>query len=185
MFKKILFCLVILFSTVSCVAGVIAGGVATGLYINGKFLDTSNDKIIREALLKSFKAEDNSAYKDINVTVYGGRILLTGYTANPSVRSNAVKKAGAIKLGNEVINEIIINDDYGINSVKNNIVSSRIYSKLKYNKIKTSNYKYDIVNGKVYVIGAAQSEEEMRKILDVISRTRGVKKVINYILVVY
>jgi osmotically-inducible protein OsmY len=61
-----------------------------------------------------------------------------------------------------------------------------IEAKVRANLIKTRgiadvNYKTAIDSfATVYILGRARSGEEMKKVLDVVSRTEGVKKVVNY-----
>jgi osmotically-inducible protein OsmY len=46
--------------------------------------------------------------------------------------------------------------------------------------VRSINYRWRSVNGTVYVIGAARSQQEMDTVLDVIRKTDRVKKVINH-----
>ena len=188
MFKKIISLVICLSFLEGCVETVVVGTVATGAVVlsDGNVFDLSQDGRIEKSIRKSFKNEDDMEnYKNINVIVYNGKVILTGYVNDSTYKVKAVQKARGTKPGIEVVDEItIFAPTYKINSVSDSFISSQISLKLKTTKgIKSGNYKYDVVDGIVFIIGKAESKKEMQKTTDLISRIKGVKKVISYIAV--
>ena len=181
--------ILILFFTVfltGCVETVVVGTVATGAYVmsDGSIFDTSQDSRIESSIEDTFKENDN--LKNINVNSFNGRVLLTGYVRNnESYKKAAVTTARATRPGIEVIDEIIvISDNYSIGSVADSMISSQIYMKLKATSGVTSgNYKYDVVDGVVYIIGKASTKAELQTVANTISQIKGVKKVVSYVKV--
>ena len=59
----------------------------------------------------------------------------------------------------------------------------QIQAKLLLEKdVRSANYDIDVSNGIAYVIGIARNEEELEAVLTVISRVKGIKKVINHVI---
>ena len=111
---------------------------------------------------------------------------MTGYVRNSeSYKKTAITTARATRPGIEVIDEIIvISDNYSIGSVADSMISSQIYMKLKATSGVTSrNYKYDVVDGVVYIIGKASTKAELQTVANTISQIKGVKKVVSYVKV--
>ncbi|MBP7710707.1 MAG: BON domain-containing protein, partial [Rickettsiales bacterium] len=49
-------------------------------------------------------------------------------------------------------------------------------------EVSTVNYKVTTVSGVVYLLGVASDDDELQKVLSKISKIRGVKKIVNYII---
>lgn len=170
-----------------CVETVVVGTVATGAYIisDGTIFDTNQDSRIESAIKKTFKQDENKEnLKNIEVNVFDERVLLTGYIRNKSeYKTLAVNITRSIKPNIEVIDDIIlIGNNYNIGSFSDSLISKQISMKLKATGgIKSNNYKYDVVDGVVFIIGSSTNKEELEKTTNMISQIKGVKKVISYI----
>ncbi len=178
-----LFCSILL---VGCVETVVVGTVATGAYVmsDGSIFDTNQDSRIESAIEDTLNENDN--LKHINVNSFNGRVLLTGYVRNNELyKKTAVSKARATRPGIEVIDEIIvISNNYSIGTISDSMISSQIYMKLKATiGVASGNYKYDVVDGVVYIIGKASNKEELQITTNLISKIKGVKQVVSYIKV--
>jgi osmotically-inducible protein OsmY len=46
------------------------------------------------------------------------------------------------------------------------------------------NYKITTVNKTVYLIGVAQDKEENQKVLNIVAKISGVKKVVNHVILI-
>ena len=81
-----------------------------------------------------------------------------------------------------IVNELQVTNDYGIGAAANDLwIETKLKVLLLGTKdIRSINYRWRSVNGTVYVIGAARSQQEMNTVLDVIRKTDRVKKVINH-----
>lgn len=188
MLKKFAILISCLCTLSGCVETVVVGTVAVGAVMlsDGSVFDLSQDSRIETSVRKSFKQDnDKDGYKHININVYNGKVMLTGYVNDSIYKARAVQKARGTKPGIEVIDEIMIfAPSYNAGSINDSFISSQISLKMKAtNGIVSGNYEYNVVDGMVFIIGKAENRQELQKVTDLISRIKGVKKVISYIVV--
>lgn len=176
----------------SCVETVVVGAVAGGIIVANssdspkkvtKSTKTnSHEKEIKKTI-DNFLEVEGKNYKNINVNVLNDRILLTGYVKDIRYKQMAVKDTTNLYPTNEIIDEIIvINPNQKVSKFNDYFISKKVSFRLGGVKnIDKSNYKYDVTNATVVVIGKSQNQEQSEQVTSTISRTRGVKKVISYI----
>ena len=188
MLKKFIFLFFCLSLLNGCVETVVVGTVAVGAVVlsDGSVFDLSQDSRIEASIKKSFK-DDNGGdgYKNIDISVYNSKVMLTGYVNDSTYKTRAVQKARGTKPGIQVIDEIMIfAPSYKTGLINDSFISSQVSLKMKAtNGIISGNYKYNVVDGIVFIIGKAENKKEMQKTTDLISRIKGVKKVVSYIVV--
>ena len=192
-FKKIFALSFAMLILSSCVETVVVGTVAAGAYVAGnrnKSITTSkkNNYILDNTETMSLKDylknnPNKKGLKNVNVNVFEKIIMLTGYVNNSNLKTLVGGIAKSKKPNNEIINEIMVFDnDYNVSSFRDSVISFRISWKLKgASEIHSNNYKYDVVDGNVFIIGLASDKEELKKTTNIISQINGVKKVISYI----
>ena len=77
---------------------------------------------------------------------------------------------------------MVLNPNYKLSSTSDSFISNQISLKIKTSKnIKSSNYKYDVVDGNVFILGVAKDKKEFDEVCDIVRRIKGVNKVITYI----
>jgi osmotically-inducible protein OsmY len=70
-----------------------------------------------------------------------------------------------------------------INSANDTLIEKAIQSRLLVEKqMISTNYKIIVNNNIVYILGIAQNDNEMNRALYIASNTKGVSKVMNYII---
>ncbi len=191
--KKIsaLFAIFSLLFLTSCVETVILGTAATTttLLREKTIEDTGQDivivsKIEAQFLKNGLKNPGNS----IDVTVNEGRVLLTGVARNMEKAKMASQIAWKVEGVKEVIDEIQTENnslsphDFSI-AAKDYFLTLRVEAALLFaDEVSTVNYKTTTVRGVVYLIGVAQDDSEMKRALRKISKIRGVKKIVNYVI---
>ena len=192
-FKKIFALSFAMLILSSCVETVVVGTVAAGAYVAGnrnKSITTSkkNNYILDGTETMSLKDylknnPNKKGLKNVNVNVFEKIIMLTGYVNNSNLKTLVGGIAKSKKPNNEIINEIMVFDnDYNVSSFRDSVISFRISWKLKgASEIHSNNYKYDVVDGNVFIIGLASDKEELKKTTNIISQINGVKKVVSYI----
>ncbi len=139
----------------------------------------------------AIKAEINALWFDfdpglnemVELSVREGRVLLTGAVDTPQRQIDAVRlswKAGNVK---EVIDETTIGDGHGIGSYAGDAwITTHLKAEILFEpEILSVNYNIKTVNGKIYLIGIAQNQLELDRILDISRRIDGVKEVISYV----
>jgi osmotically-inducible protein OsmY len=180
--------LLIVSSQVSCtpIALVPIGIVTTGVVMSQERLPKENisDKSILAKIKTSFVAQDiNNILVKISVHVIEGRVLLTGSVENQFFYDKAERIVWAVPGVHEVINELEIGAKAGASGVNDVWITGQIETKLFLEKsIYTANYSVDVNDEVVYVFGIAQDEQELEKVLDIASRVKGVKKVVNHVI---
>lgn len=185
--KKILLALGLLVFLSSCVETVVVGTVATGAAVmsDGSIFDLSQDARIRRAVRKGFKADgDGDNYKTIDINVFNSDIMLSGYVRDSQYKQLAVQKAKATKPDVSVIDEIVVfGPTYKVSDVSDAFISKQITMKLKAAKgVKSGNYEYNVSDGVVYIMGIAQNQKEFKKVIEIASTVKGVKRVVSYIV---
>lgn len=192
-FKKIFTLSFAMLILSSCVETVVVGTVAAGAYVAGNrnksitaskknnyILDSTETMSLKDYLKNN---PNKKGLKNVNVNVFEERIMLTGYVNNGNLKTLVGGIAKSKKPNNEIINEIMVFDkDYNVSSFRDSVISFRISWKLKgASEINSNNYKYDVVDGNVFIIGLASDKEELQKTTNIISQINGVKKVVSYI----
>ncbi len=192
-FKKIFTLSFAMLILSSCVETVVVGTVAAGAYVAGNrnksitaskknnyILDSTETMSLKDYLKNN---PNKKGLKNVNVNVFEERIMLTGYVNNSNLKTLVGGIAKSKKPNNEIINEIMVFDkDYSVSSFRDSVISFRISWKLKgASEINSNNYKYDVVDGNVFIIGLASDKEELQKTTNIISQINGVKKVVSYI----
>lgn len=195
MSRRIFAIFFILIFVCSCVETVVVGTVAGGVIItkennNEETSETvsNNDAVdsereIKKIIKKALKDDDSSAYRNIDIIVSNGRILLTGYVRDVKYKKSAITVVSASQPNNEIINEIIVLEpDEKISGISDYFISQSVSFRLKKVKdIVLSDYKYNITNSVAVIIGKAQNRGQADDITKTISTTRGITKVISYI----
>lgn len=186
------FAILLLTFFTSCVETVVIGTAATAtIVLREKTLDNTRQdvtiatKLGAEFIKNGLKNPGNS----IDITVNEGRILLTGIARDPQKAKLAADLAWKSEGVKEVIDEIQMGDeitlhprdfskaffDYGL--------SLRIEAALLFGRdIASVNYKITTVNGVVYLLGVSSNDEELQNVLAKVSKIRGVKKIVNYVI---
>lgn len=179
--------LMCLLSACSPVGMVMGAGAAFGTAateergVDGALQDTR----IAADINKKFLDEGIDFFRRVDVTVYNGRVLLTGYTPSMQMRLAAIRYAWQAEGVKEVINEINIAESADIaDSAKDARISAEVKTKLTFAQdIYAVNYKVTTVDGTVYLIGLARSREEAARAVRQAKRVAGVKRIISHVKV--
>lgn len=169
----------------NCAPLLIGGATATGVTVAqersvGNAID---DTAIWAAIKNSYMQEDMKALMTgVNVKVNEGRVLLTGKVNTPETRVTAVRLAWQPEGVKEVIDEVVVTDKDSVADYAHDTwVTTQVKSKLLFNRdISSINYSVETVNGVVYLIGVARSQEELEAVTTITSTVRGVKRVISH-----
>lgn len=146
------------------------------------FADSSADAELKLTINKRFLDESGKLFIDVNTVVYEGRVLLTGKVENQAAHDTAERIVQQTPGVREVINELVVNPDRGfVSGVTDVAIEVKIKAQLVATKgIKSINYRWRSLDGTVYLIGAAQSSEELSAVIEVIRNIDGVRKVVNF-----
>jgi osmotically-inducible protein OsmY len=127
--------------------------------------------------------ENKDLFRNVEIKVVEGSVLLTGNVDNPDSQVEAVRLAWQVMGVREVINETQISDKAGfLNYTRDVLISNQIRVRLVATKgIRSVNYSVLTVNQVVYLMGIAQDQHELDLVTNVASTTNYVQKVVSYV----
>lgn len=168
-----------------CVGAVVGAGAAVGVAAAEErgAKNAANDKGIQLSINERLLQKDLSLFGKVEVTVYEGRVLLTGVVQKQEDSDEAAKIAWANDRVNEVLNELQIAPSGNlIDSANDTWITSQLRVKLTGDSnIVDINYSIDTVNGTIYLIGLAQNEAELQRVTDHARTIKGVRRVISHV----
>ena len=167
-------------------ATVVGGGAAAGMGaaeergLEGAIDDTK----IRAEINDLWVREDISLFTDITLTVNDGRVMLTGTVKKPETRVEAVRLAWQAAGVRQVIDEVQVTDQSGFLDYSRDVwIANDLRTRLMLDsQIKNINYTVDVVNGVVYLMGIAQNQEELDRVIAYARNIDNVKKVVNHVM---
>ena len=122
---------------------------------------------------------------NVGVEVYEGKVLITGVVKNEAMRAQALKliwKTDGVK---DVYNELQVGNSGVRDLVKDGWVTAQLQSKITFDKdVLAINYSIETVNGTVYLIGIAQSQPEIDRVIAHARTLSYVKRVISHVRVI-
>jgi osmotically-inducible protein OsmY len=121
--------------------------------------------------------------RDLSVTVYEGRTLLTGAAPTPEFKAQAKEVASRVPGVRAVYDEIeVAPSESAWESAKDTWITSRVRTELAFKPdIRSVNYTIETVNKSVYLIGSARSQAELDIATNAARTTPDVKRVVSYV----
>ena len=144
-----------------------------------------DDVSIKLKIIEKYAKSKSGIFLDIDSTVRVGTVLLTGIVDTQEIRIEAVKLVWEIDGVKEVLNEIEIGNKQNIKQYTQDLwITSQVRAKAL-NKLGLDiiTYNFETINGKVYVMGISNSVEFSEKIINVIKTVKGVKEIVNHIII--
>lgn len=172
--------------TASCVPAAVvgtAGAAGAAASQERGFSGAMSDTRIRLEINHYWFQASEEIFSKINLQVQEGRVLLTGTIADPQTRVDAVRltwQADGIK---EVINEIEVDDDTTVTDWARDIkISQQLKNKLLFDRdVSSLNYSIEVVNQRIYLIGVAQDQAEMDRVIAHAKDIAYVRGLVNYV----
>ena len=186
----LLFLLIVSMALFSCTpANVLVGGAGTGMVVaeGDRSLGTVvDDATIKVNIAGKFINSDHNLFVDISTTVLEGRVLLTGLVDNQEIRIDAVRKVWEVEGVNEVINEIQVGNRASLKEYAQDIwITTQIKGlAAKTVGLRVISYNFETVQRTVYVAGITSRPEQLKDLLDVIKTVKGVKEIVNYVILI-
>ena len=130
-----------------------------------------------------FLQESETLFTDINLQVQEGRVLLTGAVEKPETELAAVRLAWQGVGVREVINEIEVTDQSSVGDVTRDIwIETQLKGKLLVDSGVTSiNYSIESVNKTLYLMGIAQNQAELDRVIGHAKDISYVRNVVSYV----
>lgn len=149
-------------------------------------LDESVADIGADAQLKAVLFADRSHdYGDVDITIFEGRLLLTGTMKSEEGRQKLIANAWKAEGVDQVIDEILVGDG---TSLGQGFEDARIDAALRArliadDEVKSADFKASVSKGVVYLLGVSRSEAQLNEALEIARSIGGVEKVVSHVLV--
>ncbi|NCT40538.1 MAG: BON domain-containing protein [Alphaproteobacteria bacterium] len=190
----------LLFTVSVCALGVFAlqgctaVGVATGvgatagvaMVQEGGISRAAKDAVIQAKINELWFSYNVEMFTKLDMTINNGRVLLTGVVQNPEHRVEAVRLAWQPEGVKQVINEITVADSNGITGYARDAwINGRLRTALMFDKnVLSVNYSIDTVRRVVYLMGYAQDQAELNRVIEIARTMRDVEQVVSYVKLV-
>lgn len=152
---------------------------------SSRTLGGSVDDLGTSASLKSILFADRKHdYGDVDLTVYEGRVMLTGTMPTEEGHAKLIEdvwKADGVK---QVIDEIVIAEKTSLGQgFEDTRIDQTLRAKLIANgDVTNSNYKIAVSRAVVYLLGVARDEKELNEALAAARSIDGVKTVVSHVV---
>jgi osmotically-inducible protein OsmY len=142
-----------------------------------------SDSSIKTRISMNYMQHNSALVNNIDVVVRQGRVLLTGVVASPQMQIDAVRLAWKVDGVQEVIDETTVGSTGGFKGyASDSWVTTQVKSKILFeNDVRSLNYNVQTIKGTVYLMGIAQSQEELNKVINLTRKTSKVKHVVSYV----
>ena len=173
-------------SFTGCAEFIVSAATTTGLAVAEErtVSDAVEDLSIQAELNHLFFRDDLELYDDVSISVVEGRVLLKGIVPTHEDRLRASRVARQATGIREVINEMQVAAGGGIlDYARDRWISLRVDARILFDiDILSVNYDVETVNGTVYIMGIAQDEDELGRVMAHARRVDGVKNVVSHVI---
>lgn len=165
--------------------GLAVGGAAaagtTALQERG-MREAGRDTLIKTNISERFFRQSIDLFGQVTVSVIEGRVLLTGIVPNEEARESATRIAWGDDRVREVLNEVMVgakDNQWGRDTSIQTQLRARIMTDSAIDDI---NYSIDVAAGNVYLLGIAQDQAEIDRVLSYARDVGGVRRVVNHVM---
>ncbi len=172
--------------TMAGLAGVAGVAVGTAAVQEGGISSAASDARIQIVINDLWFRNNIDMFSKLDLTINQGRVLITGVVQDPNHRVEAVRLAWKPRGVKSVINEIKVADSEGIVGYTKDVwITTRLRTALILDKeVESINYSIDTVQGSVYLMGFAQNQTELNKVINIARHIENVRQVVSYVKLV-
>lgn len=166
------------FAAVLCLA--LIAGCASSRTLGGSINEIGAGTELKAMLF----ADRGHDYSDVDLTIYEGRLMLTGTMRSEEGREQLVENAWKADGVKQVIDEIFVGERTSLGQgLEDTRVDQTIRARyLTAGNIRSANYKIAVSDGVVYLIGVARDKEELDEALEKARSVSGVKAVVSHVV---
>ena len=142
------------------------------------------DTALRAEIVHYWFQQDQRYMSDLNLQIYEGRVLVSGELANEDLRATAIQLTWKAKGVREVINDVEIGNAAGVGTYwRDSLIVRELDARLLLAKnVSYLDYSIECFNGVVYLLGVAQDQAELDRVLTIARNISNVKRVANHVL---
>lgn len=162
----------------------VLGGAATGgvMAAQDRGLEQGvNDNEIAFEINRKLADKDADLFRRISTQISHGRVVLIGAVAKPEDRPTAVQIVRGVSGVKEVIDEMTVGNARSFSeSTDDTVISTKLRAQITGdNKIVSINYSIETFRGTVYLMGIAQDQEELDRVMAHARDVSGVRNVVS------
>ena len=165
---------------------VLGAGARTGLALaeDRPVEEIWGDSLLKVTIKKKLlETSFSETFWSLNTTIFEGRVLITGNVKNTTLRDQVSQMVWGVKGVREVLNEIEVQETNNVTQIaRDKFIQTSLQARMLGDKIVSDiNYKMIAHNNVLYIIGIAQSQTELEKVVAHARAIRYVKRFVNYI----
>lgn len=168
-----------------CAPALIGAGAATGIAASQErgLKAAATDTAISTEIHHLWFQESEELFIKVQVQVQEGRVLLSGVVPDPESRVEAVRLAWQANGVVEVINEIVVADETTLtDKARDTWIAAKIKGRLLLDKdVASINYSIEVVNQSIFLIGIAQDQAELDRVIAHTKDVSYVRRVVSYV----
>lgn len=143
----------------------------------------ARDSKIAASITQTWWEKDTRYVTKFGVEVYDGRALITGAVDEPAMHAEAIRLAWTAQGVKDVIDEVQ-DTTQGVNPALDTLITTQLRSKLTFDReIFAINYEIETVGAIIYLIGIAQNQAELDRVLAHARDLPYVKRVVSHVRV--
>jgi osmotically-inducible protein OsmY len=187
--SKILAPLFIMLGLIGCdpVSLAVSAGASTGIAAHQErgIKGLARDTAIEAKIFKQWIDTDKSMATHMSIEVYESRVLLTGIAKTEEERAVAVGLAWKVNGVEDVMNEIIVGKAASFMEIAHDTaITAELKSRITFNgEILAVNYAIETIRGTVFLLGIAQNQAELDRVIDLAKNVSYVKRVVSHVRV--
>ena len=170
-----------------CAGAVIGAGAAVGTAtvqdrgLGGAIDDTK----IRAQINDLWFRKDIEMYRQVDLTILEGRVMLTGVVATEKARAEAVRLTWQVPGVKAVYDdvEVVPGGEAVVDKGTDAWIEEKFNAKLLFDKdIQNINYSVDVINGVIYIMGIARDQAELDRVVAYARNIANVQRVVTHVL---
>jgi osmotically-inducible protein OsmY len=169
-----------------CIPMLIGAGASTGVAAaEERGLGGSIDDFkIRTEINRLWFERDVEMYRQVTLNISEGRVMLTGVVQTDQARADAVRLVWQVAGVHEVLNELQVRGDGqpGLDQADDVWIQQKLKARLLGDsEVRNINYIIDVTDAVVYLLGIAQSETELDRVIAHARDLKGVRRVVSHV----
>jgi osmotically-inducible protein OsmY len=174
-------------SASGCMNAAIGTAASVGVYaVQDRTIGEGIDDATASNQIKMrLMAADSGAFREVDVEVAGGDVLLSGAAPTEEHRQAAETIARSIGTVHNVFNEVFVGPRSSfVRSAQDELITAQIRTRLTASpSVRAINVNIETFHGNVYLMGSARNEHELRRAAEIASVVGGVRRVVSFVQV--
>ena len=162
------------------------GGATAGIAVSQErgAAAALDDNAIAAEINQRWLSYDWRIFRDVSTSVSEGRVMLTGKVAKAEDKAAAVKLTREVPGVRDVYDDIVVTSDGSTGDYARDAwISMQLRTDMTFDdEIRAINYNVTTVDGTVYLLGIAQNQDEIDRIIRYARNVRYVRNVVTHIV---